>query len=37
MSRYESIKLHADMAAYFQHIQPLLNTIRARAQFLGFD
>ena len=35
MSRYETIKLHADMAAYFRHIQPLLNAIRARAQYLG--
>jgi len=37
MSRYESIKLHADTEVYFQHIQPLLNAITARSQFLGLE
>lgn len=37
MSRYESLKLHADMAAYFQHIQPLLNAIAARSRELGLE
>ena len=37
MSRYESLKLHADMEVYFQHIQPLLNAITARSRLLGLQ
>ena len=35
MSRYVSLRLHDDMQAYFQHIQPLLNAIARRAKELG--
>jgi hypothetical protein len=37
MSRYESLKLHADMDGYFQHIQPLVHAIAARSRLLGLE
>ena len=35
MSRYVSLRLHDDMQAYFQHVQPLLDAIARRAMKLG--
>jgi hypothetical protein len=35
MSRYESLKFHADMDVYFKHIRPLLDSIKERAAHLG--
>jgi len=35
LSNYVSIRLHDEMAAYFQHIRPLLETLSKRAEQLG--